>query len=102
MPLTSMNMGKSSSPATSSRNIAFMAIASVIGGGYALLRYQSPRGNQGIVKEDDIENETGATKLGRSKIVSQGDVDATMGDAPAGQGASVGRSQRKASHREDF
>ncbi|KAL4946426.1 hypothetical protein BDV06DRAFT_218354 [Aspergillus oleicola] len=102
MAPTTLNMGNRSSPASSSRNIALMSIFAVIGGGYALLRYQSPRGRQGIVKEDDVANTTGATKLGRSKIVSQGDVDTTMGEPPQGYGGNVGRSQRKASGREDF
>ncbi|KAL4902929.1 hypothetical protein BDW74DRAFT_157126 [Aspergillus multicolor] len=96
-----MNIGKAPgrSPATSSRNIAFMTMAGVIGGGYALLRHQSPK--KGIVKDDDLANTTGATKLGRSKIVSEGDVGATMGSPPQGHGH-VGRSPRQASNREDF
>ncbi|KAL4800785.1 hypothetical protein BDV19DRAFT_383802 [Aspergillus venezuelensis] len=102
MAPTTLHMNNRSSPAQSSRNIALMSIFAVIGGGYALLRYQSPRGKSGIVKEDDLANTSGATKLGRSKIVSQGDVDATMGGPPQGYGGSAGRSPRKNSHREDY
>ncbi|KAL4868713.1 hypothetical protein BDV12DRAFT_169269 [Aspergillus spectabilis] len=86
---------------TSTRNTALLTIAGVIGAGYALLRYQSPRGDKGLVKEDDIANKSGATKLGRSKIVSKDDAKAMMGEPPTGHGH-IGRSPRKASEREDF
>lgn len=69
-----------------------MSIVGVIGSGYALFRAQSPPPGTGVVKEDDVANETGATKLGRSKIVSQGDVNATMGD---GSRARVGRASHQ-------
>ncbi|KAL4949642.1 hypothetical protein BDW69DRAFT_188125 [Aspergillus filifer] len=102
MAPTTLHMNNRSSPAHSSRNIAFMTIFAVIGGGYALLRYQSPRGKSGIVKEDDIANTTGATKLGRSKIVSQSDVDAMREEEGQGHGGNVGRSPRKNSSRVDW
>ncbi|KAL4882681.1 hypothetical protein BJY04DRAFT_38590 [Aspergillus karnatakaensis] len=102
MPPASMNLGKrASSRAVSTRNTALLTIAGVIGAGYATLRYQSPRGDQGLVKEDDLANATGATKLGRSKIVSKDDAKAMMGDPPTGHGH-IGRSPRQASNREDF
>lgn len=83
----------------SSRNTAFLSIFGVIGAGYALLRYQSPR--DGVVEQEDVENATGEAKIGRSKVVSQRDVNAVMGDSPTGNGH-VARSPRKASNREDF
>ncbi|KAL3479380.1 hypothetical protein BJX99DRAFT_222541 [Aspergillus californicus] len=96
MPLTA-NPGRATS-AAGTRNTAFASILGVVLGGYALFRYQSPRRGQGLVKEDDIANVGGDTKLGRGMVVSKDDAKATMGD---NQGH-VGRSPRKASNREDF
>ncbi|KAL4807949.1 hypothetical protein BDV18DRAFT_159157 [Aspergillus unguis] len=93
-------MPRSTTPRGSTRNQALFAILAVIGGSYALFRYQSPR--EGLVKEDDVANAMGTTKLGRSKVVSKGDVDATMGGPPDARGTEIGRSPRKASSREDF
>ncbi|KAL4921376.1 hypothetical protein BDW62DRAFT_197953 [Aspergillus aurantiobrunneus] len=99
MPPASLNLGTNKTPAGSSRNIAVLSIFGVIAGGYALMRYQTPR--EGVVKEDDVANTTGPTKLGRSKVISQGDVKATMGDPPTGHGH-VARSPRQASDRGDI
>lgn len=86
-------------PNRSTRNTAFLSIFGVIATGYALLRYQTLR--NGLVEEEDVAHSTGEAKIGRSKFVSQKDVNATMGDPPTGQGH-VARSPRKASNREDF
>ncbi|KAL5341085.1 hypothetical protein BJX70DRAFT_359574 [Aspergillus crustosus] len=94
MPPASLNLGKGASPrANSSRNTAILTILGVIGGGWALFRFQSPRGNKGLVKEDDVANTTGATKLGRSKVVSTDDTKSMMGDPPQGHG-NVGRAPK--------
>ncbi|KAL4990186.1 hypothetical protein BDW68DRAFT_175334 [Aspergillus falconensis] len=94
MPPATMNIGKSAgrSPASSSRNIAFMTIAAVIGGAYALFRSQSP--SQGVVKEDDVASTTETPKYGRSKILGEGDTGAAVGSPPQGHGH-TGRSPRK-------
>ncbi|KAL4977584.1 hypothetical protein BDW66DRAFT_149898 [Aspergillus desertorum] len=94
MPPATMNIGKSPgrSPASSSRNIAFMSIAGVIGGAYALFRLQGPR--KGVVKEDDAASASGPPKLGRSKILGEGDTNAALGNPPQGHGH-TGRSPRK-------
>jgi hypothetical protein len=77
---------------SSSRNIAFMTIAGVIGGAYALFRLQSP--SKGVVKEDDVADATETPKYGRSKILGEGDTAAAVGSPPQGHGH-VGRSPRK-------
>ncbi|KAL4994672.1 hypothetical protein BDV10DRAFT_203584 [Aspergillus recurvatus] len=94
MPPATMNIGKSAgrSPAHSSRNIAFMTIAGVIGASYALFRLQSP--SKGLVKEDDVASTTETPKYGRSKILGEGDTGAAVGNPPQGHGH-TGRSPRK-------
>lgn len=85
-------------PSYRSRNTAFLAILGVVGGAYGIFRYQSPQKGHGLVKDDDRASMDGPAKLGRSKIVSQDDVKAMMGDPPRGQG-NVGRSPGEARDR---
>ncbi|KIA75998.1 hypothetical protein HK57_00175 [Aspergillus ustus] len=103
MPPASLPLGgqPASRRAASSRNISFLTILGVIGGGYFLFRSQSPRKGEALTKGDDEMVSGGSSKLGRSKVVSKDDAKAMMGEPAHGPGH-VGRSPRQASGREDI